>query len=232
MLIAKALLVDDDASARESAGRSLRSALDCLVVEASSVAEGLRRADESMPDVILLDDSLPGLDLPAFLAEVCKHQLKPLPAVILLGNPDQPRPAGAAGVLARPLDPERFPRELLRLVELSRLSTQLAKLEQLGGPDFIEEMITLFLGQATAKVGEIRQALETGDCTVIARIVHTLKSSAANLGVEVLRRLLEELEMTVAQGELEKVSPLLPRLEQEWERSRGLLEQARRQYRR
>ena len=56
------LVVDDDASFRELASRTLRSWGFSVVGEAGTVAEALARADELRPDAALVDIGLPDGD--------------------------------------------------------------------------------------------------------------------------------------------------------------------------
>lgn len=57
----KVLVVDDDAGLRKSLSLILDDA-DYKVVVASDAEEGLRKARETSPDLILVDVRMPGMD--------------------------------------------------------------------------------------------------------------------------------------------------------------------------
>ena len=67
--------------------------------------------------------------------------------------------------------------------------------EDLGGDRaFVVELIDLFLEQATPLVADLHTAASIGDEREIARIAHTLQSSAGNLGARRLQRLCADAE--------------------------------------
>jgi two-component system sensor histidine kinase/response regulator len=63
-----------------------------------------------------------------------------------------------------------------------------------GDRAFVVELIDLFLEQATPLVEELHTAASLGDECDIARIAHTLQSSAGNLGARRLQRLCTDAE--------------------------------------
>jgi HPt (histidine-containing phosphotransfer) domain-containing protein len=74
--------------------------------------------------------------------------------------------------------------------------SQLADSERGGDPAFVVELIDLFVTQARPLLADLRWAGEAGDRQGIARIAHTLQSSAGNLGARRLQRLCAEAEST------------------------------------
>jgi HPt (histidine-containing phosphotransfer) domain-containing protein len=72
----------------------------------------------------------------------------------------------------------------------------LASLKAIGGddPDFLREMIDLFLEQAPRHLEVIRLALDAGDASAIAKAAHHVKSSAFYLGARRLSELCAQAE--------------------------------------
>lgn len=107
----KVLIIDDDADIRFITALSLRSIGGMAVVEAGSGAEGVRRAQEEDPDVILLDMMMPTMDGIATLAALRAQPATALTPVIFLSaktreaDVDRLKGLGAAGVLIKPFDP-------------------------------------------------------------------------------------------------------------------------------
>jgi len=70
-----------------------------------------------------------------------------------------------------------------------------------GEPNFVAEVIALYLEDAETRVDQLRTAAATGDLTTLASIAHALRGSSANLGaLEIVRicRTVEELPVTAS----------------------------------
>jgi CheY-like chemotaxis protein len=112
------LLIDDDDDVREIAQLSLELGAGWVVLSASSGAQGVAIAREHVPEGILLDVMMPGMDGPATLAalradEVTRH----IPVVFLTAKArpaERDRLAGldVAGVLSKPFDPIALPGQI------------------------------------------------------------------------------------------------------------------------
>jgi CheY-like chemotaxis protein len=105
------LIIDDEDDIREVAALSLESVAGWEVVMASSGAQGLVRAAEYLPDAILLDVMMPGMDGPTTFRELRRNPLTARIPVLLLTakvqSTDQRRFAdlGVEAVLFKPFDP-------------------------------------------------------------------------------------------------------------------------------
>ena len=63
-----------------------------------------------------------------------------------------------------------------------------------GDPGSLAELIESFLEESPLLVGQMQQAADAGDRTVLGRAAHTLKSSARDFGASQLSVLCESLE--------------------------------------
>jgi two-component system, OmpR family, response regulator len=112
MTLSKILLVDDDDNIRAIAEISLED--DYKVVVASSGAEALVQAEKLMPDLILLDVMMPGMDGKATFAKLQENPaLAGIPVIfmtakVLSHEIDFYLGLGAAGVITKPFDPMRL----------------------------------------------------------------------------------------------------------------------------
>lgn len=126
MNIKKVLLVDDDEYVRRIAAMSLRKLGGFEVLLAGSGAEGLVMAEQLIPDLILLDIIMPGLDGIVTITELKKSpQAKAIPVIFLTGAreltpPERVRALGALDVIYKPIDPLRLPSQALEIVAASR----------------------------------------------------------------------------------------------------------------
>jgi two-component system OmpR family response regulator len=118
----KVLIIDDDADIRKIAGMSLSRLGGMDVIEASGGAEGLRKAEEERPDVILLDMMMPTMDGSQTLAALRAQPATALTPVIFLTakavhvEVERMRALGAAGVLIKPFDPRTLPGDVRALL--------------------------------------------------------------------------------------------------------------------
>ena len=108
--MATVLIVDDEPNIRRMVG-ALLSAEGYHVVEASSGAQGVRLAEESDPDVVLLDLMMPG-DVNGMVAlQQLKERRSELPVIMMSGRAGlsdavQATKLGAVNFLEKPLAPE------------------------------------------------------------------------------------------------------------------------------
>jgi CheY-like chemotaxis protein len=115
----KVLYVDDEPDIREVAVMALEMDGSMEVRSAGSGPEGLQILDEGfVPDVVLLDVMMPGMDGPAVLTEVKKRpQTANTPVVFITARAQAHELSrflalGAVGVITKPFDPMTLPAEL------------------------------------------------------------------------------------------------------------------------
>lgn len=61
-------------------------------------------------------------------------------------------------------------------------------------PNFLRELIDLFLEDFPARVAEIEQAIASQDAVLLTRAAHTIKGSSGNFGAARLARVAMEME--------------------------------------
>lgn len=70
----------------------------------------------------------------------------------------------------------------------------LRELQQPGEPDFVVELIDLFLHDTAANLRALRAALLRNNATEVRHLAHLMKGSSANIGASRMAALYEELE--------------------------------------
>ncbi|PXA85170.1 hypothetical protein DMC47_38120 [Nostoc sp. 3335mG] len=118
------LCVDDDPDIRTIAVMALGLDPGMEVRSAASGAEGLAVLDGGgwMPDVVLLDVMMPGMDGPAVLATIrANSETRALPVIFMTARArkadvDAYRDLGAIGVIVKPFDPLALAGEVRALV--------------------------------------------------------------------------------------------------------------------
>ena len=110
---ARILVVDDDADIRRIAALALERIGGFQVTLAGDGPEALAQAARELPDLVLLDVSMPGMDGPATLAALrALERDGPRPRRLLHGDVERhrgraPGRLGAVGVVPKPFEVER-----------------------------------------------------------------------------------------------------------------------------
>jgi DNA-binding response OmpR family regulator len=118
----KVLIIDDDADIRSIARLALSRVGGMEVIEATGGADGVRRAREEQPDVVLLDMMMPTMDGSETLALLRSQPSTATTPVIFLtakavgAEVDRMTALGAAGVLIKPFDPRTLSAAVRALV--------------------------------------------------------------------------------------------------------------------
>jgi two-component system OmpR family response regulator len=118
----KLLIIDDDAVIRLIAGATLGGPGGIDVIEAAGGVEGVRKAREAAPDVILLDMMMPGMDGSDTLAALRSQPSTAKTPVIFMtatrakGDVERLMALGAAGILTKPFDPRTLLADVRALV--------------------------------------------------------------------------------------------------------------------
>jgi two-component system sensor histidine kinase/response regulator len=106
-------------------------------------------------------------------------------------------------------------------------ASALDRLRRFGGGSLLGKMIDLFLVAAPERIEAASRAEAVGDTEGVERALHSLKSSAAQLGAMRMHRLSEHGEHRARTGSLDGVSELTSALEEELARVREWLLSAR-----
>jgi len=85
----------------------------------------------------------------------------------------------------------------------------LNRLRRVGGPDLIRKLIQLFLANLPLRVEVALAGLRGGNWAEVERAGHSLKSSAAYLGLREISERAAMLELLAANGGGSDVEPLL-----------------------
>ena len=84
-----------------------------------------------------------------------------------------------------------------------------------GDPEFLAEVVGIFLGETPGRLELLRDGLARGDGDALARTAHMLRSSCGSLGLRRMQALCGEIEAYGRQGATGAAAPLLARLRDE-----------------
>jgi HPt (histidine-containing phosphotransfer) domain-containing protein len=100
--------------------------------------------------------------------------------------------------------------------EVSLEADALQNLRDLGGEDFLIEVIDLFLADAPTLLTSLRGSLERRDTEELRRAAHTLKSNGSTLGATAFAILCRTVEQRAKDGHLDGMSRLVDQIEQQY----------------
>lgn len=122
-IIKNVLMVDDDAAIRRVAEISLSRIGKLNVMLASSGAQALEILETFLPDAILLDVMMPGMDGPGvFKAIRANPAFENIPVIYMTAKAQKHEvqnyfESGISGVIIKPFDPVTLPLEVNSIVE-------------------------------------------------------------------------------------------------------------------
>jgi PAS domain S-box-containing protein len=229
------LLAEDNAMNQKVALRLLER----LGYRADVAANGLEAIEalERRPyDVVLMDVQMPeldGLDASRRICELWPAESRPyIVAMTANALPEDREACLAAGMndyVAKPIRTEELAAALKRArplahgnggaPEVGYVSLDdgaLQNLRDLGGDDFLGEVIDAFLADAPDLIATLRRSLAEQSNEELRRAAHTLKSNGATLGAESFSELCRTLEHSAKTGDLEGAPQLVDGIEQEY----------------
>ena len=208
--------------------------------------EALEALERAPYDVVLMDVQMPELDgldaarqIRLRWPDEARPRLVAMTANVLPEDREACFAAGMDDYVAKPIRPEELA-EALRQArplggadgagpadELRLDEGALANLRELGGDDFLGELIDTFLAEAVGLGASLRQSIEDGDAEELRRAAHTLKSNGATFGAGHFAELARELEDRGRDGRLDDAAGLAELLDAELGRLRAALERLR-----
>ena len=236
------LLAEDNAMNRKVA-LGLLKRLGYSADVASNGLEALDALEQQPYDVVLMDVQMPeldGLDATRRICEQWPPESRPhIIAMTANALPEDREACFAAGMndyVAKPVRADELASALKRAQPLlmrgagsgqggdagsgqseSGLdAAALQNLRDIGGEEFLTEVVDVFLADAPGLVTDLRSSLERRDIEELRRAAHTLKSNGSTLGAMEFASLCRTVEQRAKDGHLDGVSRLVDRIEQEY----------------
>jgi len=230
------ILVAEDNAVNQKVALRL---LDQLGYRADVVSNGLQalKALEGQPyDVVLMDVQMPeldGLGASRRIRERWSAEERPrIVAMTANAMPEDREACFAAGMddyVAKPIRPEELVEALNRVhpvrhkdgagadgAGVSLEAGAVEDLRELGGEEFLVEVIDTFLDDAPTLISTLKASHERGDVEELRRTAHSLKSNGQTFGAKQFADLCRELEERAKQGELAGASELVNRIDDEY----------------
>jgi CheY-like chemotaxis protein len=126
----KVLIIDDEEDTRSIASMSLSILGGLDVIEADSGQDGINKASQEQPDVILLDMMMPVMDGSETLVALrANESTQKIPVIFLTAKAmtseiERLKRMGAIGVLTKPFDPTILANQVRAILESEQPSNQ------------------------------------------------------------------------------------------------------------
>jgi len=146
--------------------------------------------------------------------------LATIEAVITRLRSEAAAPATPAEPARTEAAPEERPIDDSPIIDTGKLDD----LENLGGREFVDELVAQFVGEATAILSSLSEAVAEDDVTAFRDRIHALRSGAANVGADRVYRLCLDWRATDARELAIEGEIRLRTLEEEFARVREAIE--------
>jgi CheY-like chemotaxis protein/HPt (histidine-containing phosphotransfer) domain-containing protein len=234
------LLAEDNAMNQKVALRLLER-LGYRADVTSNGLEALAALERQPYDVVLMDVQMPeldGLDASRRICERWPPESRPhIIAMTANALPEDREACFAAGMndyVAKPIRAAELAAALKRArplrshdgglgeADIGLEAAALQNLRDLGGVEFLAEVVDVFLAEAPALIASLRTSLDLQDTEELRRAAHTLKSNGATLGAARFAELCRTVEQHAKDERLQGVAQLVDRIEREY----GTLQEA------
>ncbi|MGB1204235.1 MAG: response regulator [Chitinophagales bacterium] len=171
---------------------------------ATNGREVIQKITDNKYDVLLTDIQMPKLNGLETIDYIRKKLKSDIPIVIMtasvFGRQHEVMKNDISGFIQKPFDPQKLLQSVNEAIAKKKRADEIKKLlphkqqnairydlsylEKVSGNNrkFIQEMIQIFVTQADEIIEVLPTILEKQDFTLIARMVHKIKSSARNIG--------------------------------------------------
>ena len=118
-------------------------------------------------------------------------------------------------VMPQPEESQAVPVVVARKVVLDQtMISGIRELQNEGEPDFLSELVDIFLRDSETTFAKIETALKTGNADSLKRAAHSLKGASGNLGGLQLYEMCGRVEQFARENKFEEARQLMPELRQ------------------
>lgn len=199
------ILVIDDADVIRNSLKKFLSDYNIEVITSNDGLEGLQKAVEYKPQLIILDLMMPNLDGIKML-RVLKvlENVKQIPVIVISGHTNKENvvaatEAGAEKIVSKPLSKESMIRAIDDVLGKSFLvsTKKLTPYSSSEKEQFARELKRYFVNSLVAKKDSIRQSMNARNRELLKLVIHELKGSGGTAGFSNITELCAELETII-----------------------------------
>ena len=198
------LVVDDDPAIRLLASTALEQLEDCDVASSANGIDGLNRARERCPDLILLDQlmpDMPGSEVLKKLREDPATRACPVAFFTAKSNKDDieaMQRMGVAGIITKPFDPSQLGHRVVEILEDHGRRQAAANLDRQSTQPTIEGLAREFLTSGVQESDEVLAMLDSAaglDRDRVSHIVHRWVGRGGTFGHPDISQIAQRIEV-------------------------------------
>jgi len=241
----KILIVEDDEVNREITSKLLEQ-IGYNSEFAENGAEAVKKTSEKDFDLILMDCQMPEMDGFAAAEMIRRSEKSPRPKIIALtafsaeAEREKCFQAGMDDYLCKPVTKkdlvdivqkhfwaekvlpnldleENFVQHSLSEIIAPQILNTLLEIEARGEEDFVSEILQIYCENAEKQISTLKNDIQTRDAESIGRRAHSLKGSSANVGLEKLTGLFEDLQLQANAENWERIENLITEIIENFE---------------
>ena len=196
------ILVVDDADIIRNSLKKFLSDYDIEVFTCNDGLEGLQKAIEYKPNLIILDLFMPNLD-GIRLLRVLKvmDEIKNIPVIVISGHTDKVNvlsamEAGAERIISKPLTKEVLVKNINEVLGNNFLTNarKLGFLSDNEKENINKELKKYYAKNISIKKETLRQTLENENKELLKLIIHELKGSSGTVGFNEISEMCKSIE--------------------------------------
>ncbi len=233
----KILIVEDDEVNREITSKLLEQ-IGYKSEFAENGAEAVKKTVEKDFDLILMDCQMPEMDGFAAAEMIRRSEKSHRPKIIALtafsaeAEREKCLRAGMDDYLCKPVSKndlteiiqkhfsaekvlpnldleENFVQHSLSEIITPQILNALLEIEARGEKNFVSEILQIYCENAEKQISALKNEIKNRDAESITRRAHSLKGSSANVGLEKLTGLFEDLQTETNSGNWERIETLV-----------------------
>jgi CheY-like chemotaxis protein len=195
------ILIVDDSDLTRTTLLDMFSKYVCTIYTSIDGLDGIQKAINYKPDLILLDILMPNLDGIKSLQVIrIINEIKNIPIIVISGNGNRSNifaclEAGANKVLTKPIEENKLISAIEELTN-QKLETVQTAHNQLTETDYIE-LKKIYLKAFPKKEEQIINAITLKDKDTLSTIFHELKGVSASMGFPEITQISKEIELAV-----------------------------------
>lgn len=238
LLKGKTILITDDNEMNRLVASTILSNYGAITMEASDGQLAIELNKENNPDLILMDIQMPVMNgyisTKNIRSQGYKAPIIALTANAIRGEHEKCLAAGMNDYISKPFKEEDFLRKIAHWLQTNLKSEQkikagseivntketqyfdlsgLRSISQ-GNENFVNKMIQLFIDQGPTTLDEMKKAYDEMAFEKVKKLAHRLKPSIDNLGIEMIKSDIREIEKkAVEYGKSEHLEQLISQVQ-------------------
>jgi PAS domain S-box-containing protein len=236
ILQGKKILVADDNKMNRMVAKAMLKGYGAEIIQATNGIEAINMVKKMSIDLVLMDIQMPIMDGLKATKKIRNEISKDLPIIALTafaikGDNLKCEEAGMNDYLSKPFQEAQLLNMVCKWLDMQDVSFEekktdnvtdvalfsLSKIEDLaqGDPTFVEEMIAVFIEQATLSIQQMKIAFEKGDIARIKSVAHRIKPTIDNMCIDSLMQEIRDIETNaeslLARHQLESMIEMIER---------------------